>query len=211
MTKKYFVLMLVFIAIAVGLLFLPKYKTHYGVNPELLLQQINDPTRFITIDEAAERMLTKDPKLVLIDVRTVEDFEMYALPNAIHIALKDIPDATNTGKLNFPHRDIVFYSNGDLTADQARTIALQHNILNAYVLKGGLNNWYKTIIQATPPSETSSELDNELYLFRKSVAAFFGMPVPVLVPEEQEQPKAESVPLIKAVKKEKEAVEEEGC
>jgi len=207
MTKKYFILMVVFIGIAFGLLFLPKYKTQHGVNPELLLQILNDPTRFVSIDEVAERLITKDPRLLLIDVRPMIDFQLFTLPNALHIPLAEIPDAALDGRLNHPHHDMVFYSNGDLTADQARAISIQHNIKNCYVLKGGLNNWYSTIIMVMPPPETASAKEYEQYLFRKSVAVFFGMPVPILVIDDQ-KPKSETIPLIKVVKKE---VEEEGC
>ncbi len=209
MKRSYYILSIVFIGIAFGLLFLPQYKAKQGVNPEILLQQLNDPTRIIGIDEVAERMITKDPSFILVDVRLSWDFEDFALPGAIHIPLAEIAIAAENGTLTHPHKDIVFYSNSDVTSNQARAIALQHSVKNTYVLEGGLNNWFTSIIMATPPAETATQVEHELYLFRKSVAVYFGMPLPNQT-QGDIKAKAELIPLVKA-NDNKESIEAEGC
>ncbi|MDA3907351.1 MAG: rhodanese-like domain-containing protein [Bacteroidales bacterium] len=209
MKRSYYILSIVFVGIAFGLLFLPQYKVKQGINPEILLQQLNDPTRIIGIDEVAERMITKDPTLLLVDVRLSWDFEDFSLPGAIHIPLTEIVFAANEGNLTHPHKDIVFYSNGDITANQARAIALQHGVTNSYVLEGGLNNWFTSIIMATPPTETATEVEYEQYMFRRSVAVYFGMAIPNKA-KGSATTKKELVPLVKANDK-KESIEEEGC
>lgn len=123
-------------------------------------------------------MITKDPTLLLVDVRLSWDFEDFALPGAIHIPLAEITLAAEDGRLTQPHKDIVFYSNGDVTSNQARAIALQHGVKNSYVLDGGLNNWFTSIIMAMPPAETATEVEYEQYMFRRSVAVYFGMAIP---------------------------------
>lgn len=208
MKQRYYLLSIVFIGIAFGLLFLPQNKTNQSINPELLLQQLNDPTRLIGIDEIAERLITSDPSLVLIDVRLSWDFEDYALPGALHIPLSEIGFAAKEGNLTLPHQDIVFYSNGDITSNQARAIALQHGIKNTYVLEGGLNNWFSSIILAKAPPETASKAEYEIYLFRKGVAVYFGMPLPNRKTE-LGSIKPEIITLVKT--NDKNEIAEEGC
>lgn len=209
MNRSYYLLTFVFVAIAFGLLFLPQLKSKHGTNPELLLNQLNDPTRFVTIDEVAERIITKDPSLLLVDVRLSWDYDAYSLPNALNIPLSDIPFVANEGGLTHPHKDLVFYSNGNLTAEQARGIALQNGIKNTYVLKGGLNAWFSSIILAKPPSETASQQEYEQYIFRKSVAAYFGMPLPDAA-KNNKPSETETIILIKTNNKSN-SIEEEGC
>lgn len=208
MKQSYYLLTIVFVGIAFGLLFLNKEKANQSVNPEILLQQLNDPTRLIGIDEIAERMITGDPSYLLIDVRLSWDFEDYALPGAIHIPLAEIAYAVEEGKLNLPHKDIVFYSNGDITSNQARAIALQYGIKNTYVLEGGLNNWFSSIILDKAPLETASKTEHELYSFRKSVAVFLGMPLANQKSDENSV-KPEVVELVKTSNND--AIAEEGC
>ena len=208
MKQRYYLLTVVFIGIAFGLLFLPQNKTNQSINPELLLQQLNDPTRLIGIDEIAERLITNDPSLVLIDVRLSWDFEDYALPGALHIPLSEIGFAADEGNLTLPHQDIVFYSNGDITSNQARAIALQHGIKNTYVLEGGLNKWFSSIMLAKAPAETATKTEYDLYLFRKSVAIYFGMPQSNIKPDEN-LAKPEIITLVKP--NDKNEIAEEGC
>jgi len=208
MKQRYYLLSIVFIGIAFGLLFLPQNKANQSINPELLLRHLNDPTRLISIDEIAERMITKDPTFVLVDVRLSWDFDDYSLPGAINIPLTEIGFAAEEGRLNHPHKDIVFYSNGDITSNQARAIALQFGIKNTYVLEGGLNNWFSSIILAKAPAETATKSEYELYLFRKSVAVYFGMPLPNQKGNEATV-KPEAITLVKT--NNTNVIAEEGC
>ncbi len=90
MSKTYIVLTLVAVLVAVGLLFLPENERYNETNPELLIKEINDPARFLSVDLIAERLIDEDPSLMLIDVRTAKQFADYSLPNAINIPLDKI-------------------------------------------------------------------------------------------------------------------------
>ncbi len=41
-------------------------------------------------------------------------------------------------------------------------------------MKGGVNEWFRTIMQPEPPLETDPEVDFEKYSFRKGASQYFG-------------------------------------
>ena len=76
---------------------------------------------------------------------------------------------------------------------------------NLYVLKGGLNEWFNTIINPKLPKETDSQKDFELYSFRKAAGMYFG--VGVSKTETEKKP----IKKVITVKKKKKRVAEGGC
>jgi 3-mercaptopyruvate sulfurtransferase SseA len=69
--------------------------------------------------------------------------------------------------------NVVFISNDDIKADQAWVINKRLGYKSTYVMKGGLNSWYETILNPKRPPETSPATDFELYTFRKGARLYF--------------------------------------
>ena len=61
----------------------------------------------------------------------------------------------------------------DIRADQAWVIAKRMGYGNLYVMKGGLNEWIRTIIQPAAPDETASAEELELYNSRRGASMYF--------------------------------------
>ncbi len=101
--------------------------------------------------------------------------------------------------------DVVLYSNSDLHAEQAWILASRMGFENLYVLKGGLNQWFKDIMQPTAPAETASSEEFDLYSFRKAARQHFGGGG--VIETGSDQPKAE----VTVVKRKKKAAAEGGC
>ena len=70
--------------------------------------------------------------------------------------------------------DIVFYSTSDVFADQAWMLCTQKGYKNLYVMQGGLNEWFRTIIQPIAPDETAPTEAFELYSFERAASIYFG-------------------------------------
>jgi hypothetical protein len=70
--------------------------------------------------------------------------------------------------------DLVLYSNSDLTADQAWILCTRLGCKNLYVMKGGLNEWYKCIMKPSIPAETAPTEEFDLYSFRLAASQYFG-------------------------------------
>ncbi|MCF8367510.1 MAG: rhodanese-like domain-containing protein [Bacteroidales bacterium] len=205
MTKTYIILGIVLIAIAGGLVLLPESKRTDEIKPEMLFKEINDQARYLSVDHVAERLINEDPSIMLIDVRPADQYQSYSLPNALCIPLDEILLPEWKDYLNQDEMDIVFFSNGDVYADQAWVLCARLGYKNLYVLSGGLNKWFADIMQATPPPETAPSEEFDIYAFRLAAKYHFGGGSLEATPKET---KNDEVPLIKRKKK---TVSEGGC
>ena len=216
MSKRYIFLSVVFIALSLGLVLLPEQDKGMNSRPDLLLLEINSSERFLSTEIIAERIISGDPRLLLVDVRSTDQFDEYHIPGSINLPLNQVLYDSVNGLLNQKNRDIVFYSNANITADQAWILYKQKKYKNLFVLEGGLNGWFKNIMVPTAPCETDSDDAIALYNFRIGASVYFGMNAPIVEYKEPEKPKAKQI--IKAVSPPKEVIilqeveeEEEGC
>lgn len=205
MSKRYILILVVLTALAFGLLILPDSNRSSDVKPELLLKEINSSSRYLSVDIVAERLIDEDPSIMLIDVRSPYESAEYSLPNAFAIPLEEVVLPDWEDYLNQDDMDVVLYSNGDLFADQAWILCTRLGYKNLYVMKGGLNEWFKTIMQPVSPPETASKEEFDLYSFRKAARQYFGGGSNIEI--EADLPKENIV--IK--KREKKVVAEGGC
>lgn len=177
MNKRYLLLAGIIIALGVGILLMPAKDTANQTQPELLLTAIDDPSRFLTTDDITDRLVKKDPALLLIDVRPVSQFKAFAIPGAINIPLDSLLSASSMEMLNQLEVDKVLYSNADVTSDQAWIICKRMGLQRIYVMQGGVNKWFSTIVKAEKPAESAPTEAIELYQFRIAACQhFFGSP-----------------------------------
>lgn len=203
MNKNYIFLAALLIVLAGGILFLPEKTNYVEENPENLMWDIAQPTRYITTDQVAKMIIEKDPLLQLVDVRPDYDYEMFSLPGAYNIPLDSILTETSDIILDVEDVNTVLYSDDDLKADQAWVIAKRMGYKNIYVLKGGLNCWVRTIIQPKAPPETAPITEFELYQFRQGASIYFtGAEISTDSGEKKS---------LKITRKKKETVAEGGC
>ncbi|WP_372744829.1 rhodanese-like domain-containing protein [Lutibacter sp.] len=209
---RYTILAIIFVILAAGLVLLPKYVKHEGIDPAELLSKASSTERYISSDVLADKIINQDPSFILIDVRNEAEYEKYSLPNAINIPLKKLLDEDSIPYLNQSQYSVILYSNDNIYADQAWVICNRLNYKNLKVLKGGLNNWYNTIINPPSPTENMTNLDYELFNTRKAASMFFGVVYP-------EQIKADKPIVVKkaapkkviTVEKKKKKPAEGGC
>lgn len=170
-------LILAAILIPLGLIIaaVPENTTKpYKLTVDQLLEEVQSGTQFIYPDEVAHMLITKDPTLQIIDVRSADDFDKFSLPNSINIPLSDILNSEYEGYL---HQDVklnVFYSNGTTDANQAWMITRQLGYENNYVLQGGLNYWAESIMNPEAPDEMNPNEEIAKYNFRKGAGAALG-------------------------------------
>lgn len=173
MNIRYSLLAALVIILGVILLVLPDRQKTSDVSSGALLDELKEQTHFKSTDDVAERIINQDPTILLIDVRMADYYFEYSLPGAENIPLEDILHPEWEDVLDQPGRDIIFYSNADVYAEQAWLLARRMGYENLFVLKGGLNRWFETIIQPTPPAETASSTEIDLYHFRKGASIYF--------------------------------------
>lgn len=153
----------------------PANKTKpYKLTADQLLEEVNTKTQYVTPEVVADMIVSKDPVLRLIDVRSQEEFEKFSLPDAINIPIADLLSDQNTDILNQDIKMNVFYSNGTITANEAWIITRQLGYTNNFVLEGGLNYWFDSILNPQKPASTSSDEEFAKYDFRKSAGMALG-------------------------------------
>ena len=207
---RYKILALVFIALAGGLVLLPKYEKQEGIQSEALLKNAVSSERYITTDKLADLIINQDPSFILIDVRDEESYKKYSLPNSVNIPLKNLLNESSNSYLNQDQFDVILFSNDHFYADQAWLICNRLNYNHIRVLKGGLNTWFNTIINPEKPSENQSVIASDLYSFRKASSMYFGV---AYADEFKAKPVVKKIPKKKIipVKKKKKMPVEGGC
>jgi rhodanese-related sulfurtransferase len=173
MNKTYIILASVLVLLGIGLVFLKANTNKDELNPEKLLTEINENTRYISTDELAKRIIESDPSVQLIDVRPAKEASKFMLQGAINIPLADLLNEDSQAVFGQDGKDFIFYSNDDIFANQAWTITRRLGIKNLHVLKGGLNYWAETILQPVAPAATEPQEAFDLYQARLGASQFF--------------------------------------
>ena len=173
MNRNYILLTILMLVLAVGTLFLRRDDEPKQIAPEELLQEIIQPTRYVTTDQVAKMIIQGDPSLLMVDVRPEAEYAEYALPGSLNIPLEDLLNDGNLSYFGVPGVKVVFISNDDIRADQTWVLTKRLGIDGTYVMKGGLNCWMETIIDPSKPNADAPSVDHELYAFRKGAQIYF--------------------------------------
>jgi rhodanese-related sulfurtransferase len=201
MIKPIWIVGTLFIALATIGAILPQ-KTNRAVerNAEELLLDVLEEAYVLDTDELADLLIQKDPSILLIDVRAEADYKKYSLPGAINIPLDSLLNEDWGGYLDQDVKRNVFFSNGSTLAVQAWMLVHQRGYPNNYYLKGGLNEWFATIIEPKEPAVSAPQEAFRLYQTRVAASQYFtgktGIPAPasgatnVLKPRKRKAKKA---------------------
>jgi rhodanese-related sulfurtransferase len=153
----------------------PADTTHpYKLSPKELLEHVNSGMQYFSPDEVAHMIVSKDPSLVLIDVRSEDEYEKFHLPGAINIPLSSLLEDQWKDYIHQDLRYNVFYSNSTVNANQAWMLSRQLGYRNNYVLQGGLNYWVETIMNPEKPASTSPDEEIARYNFRQGAGQALG-------------------------------------
>jgi rhodanese-related sulfurtransferase len=183
MERKYAILSLLLVVLALGLVILPGKSERKEIEPKILLNSLAEKSRYLSVDQVTHRIIENDPALLLVDLRPAGEFRQYSLPGSVNVLPDSLLSPSNLELFREPGKDKVLYANADLTAEMAWLLCARYNVGRIYIMKGGLNEWFNTIIKEQPVSFTASTTDLDLINFRKAARQFFtGSGIPVAVP-----------------------------
>jgi len=185
-------------------IFLPNVKPHkHIIGAKQLLYEVNKQGRYVNTDAVAKMIMESDPSLLLIDIRSPKEYAKYTIDGAINIPFDKILDKANVDYFNQDVYTTVLFSNGTSLADQAWLTLRSYDYKGNKVMKGGLNQWYKTIINPQKPAADQLTADaQQAYLFRKGAQIYFTGATPVSNAAPSSKPKATGKPIVKHKKKE---------
>ena len=182
---------------------------------DIMLKKIGDHSRFVSSDLLAKRIIDEDPSIMIIDVRTDFEYDEYSIPGAINVPAEFILDEQYAEIFMDENKEYILYSNASIYSDKAWNLLTQTGKDKVFVLEGGLNNWFTTIMLPEKPMPDAQDSEFDLYSFRKGASLYFGgsvqeIPVAVELMVEPKAPKPvakKKVEVQKKVKKEAEG----GC
>ena len=172
MERKYTILAILLIVLALGLVILPKKKEFKETDPKVLLSAVVEKSRYLTVDQVTHRIIENDPTLLLIDLRSADQFKSFSLPGSVNILADSLLSKTNMELFIQPGKDKVLYGNADITSEKGWLLITRYKMNRIYIMKGGINEWFNTIVKEQPIKGTPSTADLELISFRKAARQF---------------------------------------
>ncbi len=143
------------------------------LKPSELLKKSMDEQFNLTVDEVARYMIRGNVDFMIIDLRTPEEYKAFNIPGSINIPYKDLLHKDYGGYLDQDELKNIFYSNGDIVASQAWTLCAGMGYKNNYVMQGGMNEWYKTVMESKFSGERITPRENALFEVRYKARKLF--------------------------------------
>jgi rhodanese-related sulfurtransferase len=134
----------------------------FSAKPEMLVSTLNDETLTLTPDQVARLIATADTTFRLVDLRSNEDYIDLSMPGALNIPYNELI-AGDPSIILPTGAKLIFYSNDDLTSNLALAFSRGFRCNNTYVMEGGLNKWFETIMNSTFPEGKISARENALF------------------------------------------------
>ena len=143
------------------------------VRPQKLLSEVLDNSTYLTVDQVARFVVSEDSSVQIIDLRTPDEFRTVNIPGSVNIPYSKLLDKDPAGILNNGKTWNIFYSNGDFESNYALAIARGLNLKNTFVMQGGLNEWYNTVMNSSFSGEKISAKENALFETRTRAKKMF--------------------------------------
>lgn len=83
-------------------------------------------------------------KVIMLDVRSEADYNLFHILDARHVRPDDLPALIPTLHDEGPNTVIVLMSNDEEAATEAWKLLRAESVPSAYILEGGINNWLAT-------------------------------------------------------------------
>ena len=162
------------IGIGIIMAFLPFNTTRsFHLKPDELLSKSVSDDIYFSVDQVARFVSNEDSTFQLIDVRNAEQFKAFNIPGSINIPFNDFSNPKWEVYLNQKGMKNIYYANGDQTASYAWTISTGLGYGNNFIMKGGLNEWYKTVMLSQFEGENITPRENALFENRFNARKIF--------------------------------------
>lgn len=162
------------IGLGIILAFLPfNTARSFQIKPDELLSKSVSDDIYFSADQVARFINNEDSTFQLIDVRDAEQFKAFNIPGSINIPFNDFSNPKWKVYLNQKGMRNIYYGNGDQTASYAWTIGTGLGYGKNFIMKGGLNEWYKTIMLSQFEGNNITPRENALFENRLNARKIF--------------------------------------
>ena len=115
----------------------------------------------------------EDSTFQLIDVRSAGEFKKCNIPGSVNIPIDDFTNPKWEAYLNQKELKNIFYGNGEQAASYAWAISTGMDYGNNFIMKGGLNEWFATVMLSNFNGENISARENALFESRMNARTVF--------------------------------------
>ena len=143
------------------------------INPQKLLSEVLDENTYFTPDQVARFVVSEDSTIRIIDLRSPEEYRSLNIPGSVNLPYREFLDTDPESYLNKGEIKTIFYSNDELEAAYALTIAKGLKYNNTFVMKGGLNEWFKTIMNSSFTGGRLTARENAVFETRTRAKRLF--------------------------------------
>jgi len=171
-TREKFSVMLLFFGSVLALVPLPANRS-FIIKPGKLLATVTDIKTYMSVDQVARLVVSEDSTILIIDLRSPEEYKGFNIPGSINIPYNELINkdpSTFPGTVNMKN---IFYSNGDFDSNFAVAFADGLGYKNNWAMKGGLNEWYNTVMNSSFRGERISARENALFETRTRARKLF--------------------------------------
>jgi rhodanese-related sulfurtransferase len=156
--RKVLTVLLVLLA---GILAILPLSAKYSLNgkPQRVLALSLNENNMLTADQVAKMLVTEDSSLQLIDLRPAGEYAVFNIPGSVNVPYHSFLDKDPDPYLSREGKTVL-YSNGDISANSALVLAQGLGFKNVYTMKGGLNEWFQTIMLSEFPEGNITPREN---------------------------------------------------
>jgi hypothetical protein len=129
--------------------------------------QRGHPLHMMSADELAFRIIDRDPRLMIVDVRTLADSCITVLPGSVKMPLEGLFGKEYTQILGLRHTEHVFVDRDGTVAREAGFLALRLGYQDIRVLEGGIAGLDSTVLAFKPPGEPRTRDEVDTFRFRE--------------------------------------------
>jgi len=143
------------------------------VRPTKLLPEVLDEKSYFTVDQVARFIVSEDSTIQIIDLRSPEEFRRMNIPGSINSPYTDIFKSDPGSLFSNEKIQSILYSNGDFDSNSALVIAMGLNYKNVFVMRGGMNEWFNTVMNSSFTGEKISVRENAIFETRTRARNMF--------------------------------------
>jgi rhodanese-related sulfurtransferase len=146
--RYYGAVVLVLVAVSIAVIGQPTTEDRWARLEPIRQEALANREMYIHPGELLDTFHNHKLNLVMIDVRSEADYNLFHLLDAVHMPLEEIPAVINDLIAMPANTVFVVMSNDETGATEAWKTLTAQAVPNVYILSGGINNWLDTFTTA---------------------------------------------------------------
>jgi len=159
------------LALGIGLLFVPDYKGRLLSKVAKPAFAAAHPVDVMSVDELAFRIVDREPRLKIVDVRGAKDFAALPLPGSVNAPVQDLFGKEWRDVLSPRHVKKVIVGTDEAEERTAALLLKELGYENLAVLEGGFSNFERTILAPVASAAPTGRSAADVLRFREDARA----------------------------------------